>query len=248
MGEYVGDETYGICDRESKCGYKKFPNPNVENSSTIQIPEKPILEPSYLKNTEIIGGRGDDNLFKFIASKFGEQRTREVFELYDVRSTNYKWQNSTIFYLIDSDGKYRTGKLMAYNKETGGRIKEPYNHFYWLHSKIDNFNYVGTIFGGNLINNASADSIRLVESEKSALICALQYPEYTWVASGGLNNLGLRSLAPLIGKRAIAYPDVGGTDIWKKKLEPLGITVSTILETSNMKQGEDIADNILKDL
>ena len=51
-------------------------------------------------------------------------------------------------------------------------------------------------------------TIILVESEKTALVCALHLPEYIWLAYGGINGLTMNKLDVLIGHKVILVPDI----------------------------------------
>ena len=48
---------------------------------------------------------------------------------------------ATIFFLIDQEGRCRTGKIMKYDSETGHRIKDPNDpgRITWVHSLMKNF-------------------------------------------------------------------------------------------------------------
>ena len=107
-----------------------------------------------------------------------------------------------MFLQIDSENKIRTGKFINYDFK-GKRTGIPF----WLHKffKIENFNLEQCLFGTHLINDKP---IMLVEGEKTALIGAITKPKYTWLASGGKNNLNLSMLKPLENKDVLVIPDV----------------------------------------
>ena len=81
----------------------------------------------------------------------------------------------------------------------------------------------------------------VVESEKTALICAMLYPKYTWLATGGLNMVSKIKVLD----SATIYPDKGKAfQIWKDKLNNDNYKFNDILENSNLPDGSDIADMI----
>ncbi len=53
----------------------------------------------------------------------------------------------------------------------------------------------------------SAPLIAIVESEKTAVILSAHYPQYTWLASGGLGEVQVEKFRPLQGRRIILFPD-----------------------------------------
>ena len=54
-------------------------------------------------------------------------------------------------------------------------------------------------------------NIAVVEAEKTAVILSEHYPDYMWLASGGLEALRPELLFPLRGRRIILFPDTDET-------------------------------------
>jgi hypothetical protein len=55
----------------------------------------------------------------------------EVFiatQNYFITGTNICWFYSTVFWQIDDKEQIHAGKIMQYDRFTGKRVKEPYNH------------------------------------------------------------------------------------------------------------------------
>ena len=138
---------------------------------------------------------------------------------------------------------------MLYNPENGKRVKGEYNHINWVHSKIDNFNLKQCLFGEHLIKD-SKKPIAIVESEKTAIICSAYLPQYTWVATGGINNLKVDKCKSLKGRNVVLFPDLGGFDKWLIKAEEIKticyVKVSDLLEKNASSEaknkGYDLAD------
>jgi hypothetical protein len=92
--------------------------------------------------------------------------------------------------------------------------------------------------------------IGIVESEKTAMLCAGHIPEINWLATGNLNNLSAKRIECLKGKKVTLYPDAGAFKIWKDKAEQLkdiaSFMVSDLIETratpEQLKEGYDMAD------
>lgn len=88
------------------------------------------------------------------------------------------------------------------------------------------------LFGEHLLQDKVNANVALVESEKTAVICSLLLPEYTWLATGGKSQFNDR-LMVLKGRKVTAFPDIDGYDEWRKKAKNypmLDITISDILE------------------
>jgi len=241
-GNHLGDD-FGRCNSELSCGYHKSPTKNEVVSHKVFEYKK--IEPSYLRNGDIFIDRYRDRLFDYLIEKFPVEKVINVFEKYKMRSTDCKWEKSTVFYQIDIKGRYRTGKIINYDNK-GKRVKEPYSRIYWSHNLCTReFNLNQCLFGEHLLRGYNDENIYLVESEKTCLIASLFYPESIFLASGGLSNLSAKKLEVLSGFDVEAIPDKGGYKIWKDKLEPLGITVNTIMEEADIYDGADIADLLL---
>jgi len=245
-GDYVGDDI-GRCNSEISCGYHKTPSNNsiVVGGFTPQEQKKP----TFLDSLDISLIKYQDNLYKFLISIYDEKNVKDIFDKYTVRTTNTRWKGSTVFYQEDVDGRYRTGKVILYDDKTGKRVKHPFSHIYWSHNGKDDFVLEQCLFGEHLLKSFHQNygDIFLVESEKTCLIGSLEYPDDLWLATGGLSNLNSQKLKVLEGFDIQAIPDKGGYDIWKDKLEPIGITVNQVMEVNgNCEVGDDIADLILK--
>ena len=124
------------------------------------------------------------------------------------------------------------------------------------------------LFGLHLYNEQCNKIIGLVESEKSALICSIYYPELCWMATGSMDNFNAVMLKPIKDRNIIAFPDVDinmdkktRTSIsfsrWKKMADNLNrsgwkIQVDDKLEksvnTAQRLAKIDIADLILTEI
>ena len=98
--------------------------------------------------------------------------------------------------------------------------------------------------------------IMLVESEKTALVGFMYFPDFLWLVSGGNNGcLNLEASKVLSGRKVILVPDLKMEKNWNNKAEMLskvGVDVSVFdLEQFNPSDqdrhaGLDIADFILR--
>lgn len=169
-------------------------------------------------------------------------------------------EKDIIYFQIDTQSRCRTGKIMKYNPSTGHRIKDETtsNKITWVHSLLktkgilpQEWTLTQCLFGEHLLPKHSDATVALVESEKTAIICAALFPKYVWLATGGKTQLGDK-LQILKGRKVIAFPDVDGYDTWKEKLSlitGLNIKVSEYLQRTATAQDKedhiDIADLLL---
>ena len=131
-----------------------------------------------------------------------------------------------IFFQIDKEGRCRTGKVMKYDLVTGHRIKDNSSicPVTWIHALMkrkgllpEEWELSQCLFGEHLLSRYPDRTVALVESEKTAIICAGFIPEYVWLATGGKTSLG-NKLDALSGRKVVAYPDVDAYDYWRERL------------------------------
>ena len=82
---------------------------------------------------------------------------------------------------------------MQYNPSTGHRIKDPNKpgRINWLHSILKrrkqlhppDWQLTQCLFGEHLLLQHQDKTVALVESEKTAIICAALMPQYLWLAT-----------------------------------------------------------------
>ena len=126
-----------------------------------------------------------------------------------------------IFWQIDTLGQIFDGKIMHYRPD-GHRDHQ--RKPYWVSHALKRHYLKGQeqlaaeipsqhcLFGTHLVNaqftmhNAQL-AVAVVEAEKSAVILSEVYPEYLWLAAGGLYELTAVKLFPLRGRRIILLPD-----------------------------------------
>lgn len=110
-------------------------------------------------------------------------------------------------------------------------------------------------FGEKLIRDANLKSkIGIVESEKTAIVCSIIYPEFIWIATGSKNNLNLKRFSPLLGYDCTLFPDrdgLTGDGNWQAKAEELAkighhIKIDTTLSRYPGETHDDLADIIVR--
>jgi len=262
-GNPVDQEVYGVCDHKSKCGYVKYPPseefvPTHRKPMGINMAKKPVctLPEDIVAKTVIFTRK--NSLISFLLGIFPEDTVRHLIELYRMGTTR---DGYTVFYQIDKDGRCRAGKIIPYNSETGHRIKDgSVPPVMWVHKKLiqagvlpEDWVLSQCLFGEHLLSKYPDHTVALVESEKTAIICAAALPEFLWLATGSKQQFNDK-LLPLRGRKVVAFPDVDGYSEWcqkAKKYPALNITVSDILERScTQEQREnkvDIVDLLLEE-
>ena len=174
------------------------------------------------------------------------------------------WRDGrTVFWMIDQNGIPRAAKLMQYMAD-GHRDKS--RNPGWIYNqdgcreicKPDEHEILKPLFGMHLLNRYKNATVKIVESEKTALLMSIAYGNHAgqvWMACGGLENLNREKLKPIIEQKRdiILYPDRDGISKWKAKAENLHydrVTVDSkpVTEWWKPEDGEkaDIADVVIR--
>lgn len=205
-----------------------------------------LLNEMYFEKPQI------DNLTEYLKFRFPIDEVTDAMQNYFITGTNYFWSNSTAFWQIDDKEKIRACKIMQYDRFTGKRIKEPYNHINWLHKATDEpeFNLNQCLFGLHRINEDYQKTIAIVESEKTAIIMSILLPDYIWIATGSKGNFKFEMLKPIKKRNIVSYPDKGEYNNWLNKATELNaigfkIAVSDLIELTDFENGYDLADYYL---
>jgi len=250
-GHYA-ESQYGRCDRETSCGYSMYPNNNSILNYEYIAPE-PLI-PSYIEKEilqKTLTKYEINPLTTYLYRHYSEDKVNVTIDKYQVGTSN-QFNNSTVFWQMDYTGNIRSGKIMDYDTSTGKRRKNKDGKplINWVHSvlEIPNYNLKQCLFGLHLLNETTKQ-VAIVESEKTALIMSIEFPQYTWMSTGSLRGFKYEYLAPLKEKDIIAFPDKGGYVQWQKTAEILNekgfeIEVSKLLENKNYEDGWDLVDVI----
>jgi hypothetical protein len=250
--EYL-HELNGRCDRESKCGYFKKPSNNfsiTNNNNNNSVAN--VIQPTY-HNKDLLVQYCDtlqqSNFLIYLLGVFSPKSVFQAIKMYHIGISNL-WNGASVFWQIDSHKQIRGGKIMQYNCKTGKRVKKPYNHVSWMHTqlKLNNFVLQQCLFGlHNLVNVLKGDTVCLVESEKTAIIMTILFPNYLWLATGSKTGFKQEMLQPLKEYNVIAYPDKSEYKTWNEKAillnkQGYNIQCSSLLEKIDLELGADLVD------
>lgn len=169
----------------------------------------------------------DNNLYKYLCGMFPEELVYAAFDKYRVGTIG----NRCVFWKSDSKGRWVNDNRIEY-LETGKRNKE--KNAFRKFTTTCGFTKKG-YFAWWLVNRG--DTVCMVESEKTAIICSIVYPDKVWIACSGLNNIHYCNKAWLL------YPDYApeAIDTWKRK----GTIVEWWNDFVGVEHNNDIADLIL---
>lgn len=234
-----------------------------------------VLPMSMVEKTEQLD---NDTLVKWLRSlPFDGAQARRIERVLSEYHIGHSKQGMTIFWQIDEQQRVRTGKMMRY-KADGHRDKESRYGKDWIHAILsrkkkdddpwpypwlfdpDKQEMKQCLFGMHLLKDYRGADVKIVESEKTALIMAIAYGNHEknlWMACGGLENISFDKLSPIIaeGRRIILYPDRDGIEKWRQKAAALNyknieVDARPVTEWWKPEDGDkaDIADVIVRNL
>lgn len=213
--------------------------------------EKSMLRTSTFRQwLELLATEGDGNplasldvIRQVLADYLVGGTAKDIF----VGGTNYG--PAVVFWQIDELGRVHDAKLMAYRRD-GHRVSG------WANSmrSICERSHVGpqlaetekVLFGLHLLPRCPEKTVCIVESEKTAIVCACHYPQFLWLATGGCGNLQPGKLQPLLGRNVVVYPDSGEYEKWKECMAGSGVAHCKVVDfMEQYDPNTDIADVLL---
>lgn len=261
-GEELADHV-GRCDREDSCGYHLSPYNYLRESGLLYKPltiaqikkaghtkrrktatAKPkaddveyYIHSNYVNDSFV--NYDQNNFVQYLISRFGLDTADQLVGRYRIGTSSY-WHGATVFWQLDTNGFVRTGKIMLYDKQSGKRVKQPFNHITWAHTLIlrnaegqmrngsnennsaidiptSEFKLKQCLFGEHLLITSPYKPVAIVESEKTAIIASAMMPAFIWLASGSLDGLNIEKCRVLQNRQVMLYPDINAYTKWKKK-------------------------------
>ncbi|MDE6588614.1 MAG: hypothetical protein K2K40_09800 [Paramuribaculum sp.] len=281
------DSRCGRCNREHSCGYHEPPShfPDIiqnimkDTNLTTRLlarpqpapatSEPPSLMPLPMVKATLGADRMLNSLYRFFLLHYNTSFIMEAFKEMEVGTARFGG-GSPVFWLRDRFGNYRSGKVMAYDSNTGHRVKShdtvTVNYAHSL-ARLPGYNFQSCYYGEYNAARYPDGTIILVESEKSALVLRMmlaalsQVPgRYLAMATSGASNFSVdpsRMADPtyrmsiLYNRNLIVIPDADMVDRWQKsamRLKPfLGSLRLLDVRTSpfGLEGSDDIADWIL---
>jgi len=298
---YINTETneaiaphVGRCDRQDNCGYHLSPSQYFREAGLVSswwraagntqaqrksgsrppAPTRRLNETEYYISPDYVNDSfhhyDQNNFISYLIKRFGTDTASSLANKYRIGTSSY-WHGATIFWQFDTTGHVRSGKVMLYDKQSGKRVKHPFNHITWVHTIImrnggGNTNFIPhqkatavdfklrqCLFGEHLLITSPYKPVAIVESEKTAIIASALMPAFIWLASGSLEGLNTEKCRILQNRQVILFPDVNAYRKWKTKASELRrampgtiIVVSDELERvatdGDRKSGADLGD------
>lgn len=263
-GQYLADHV-GRCDREDQCGYHYTPRQYfAANTHHTPIPAIKASQPKQVDKTfnhlpaallnESLAQKAyiDNNFILFLKDVFGWAKAIKAAQRYKIGTAKH-WPGATVFWQVDTKGRVRTGKIMLYDKATGKRVKQPFNHIVWAHSLVESrvgspesevlspelgltqdlglktkhFLLKQCLFGEHLLGQDTTATVAIAESEKTAVMASIMMPQFIWLAAGSLHGLDEDKCRALANRKVLLFPDVGAYTLWTERARSLNLKIPT---------------------
>lgn len=256
-------EDVGRCEHINSCGREKTPKMYFEEHPQDKIDWKPQPLPKrepqktdYIPFSLIQKSESMNNsLMRYLSKFFTQEDLQKATAAYHLGSTA---KGEVIFPQIDRLCMCRTGKVMQYGQD-GHRIKGAIDMIDWLHSRLmkkqgkvsSDFRLKQCLFGEHILPKRPNDIVCLTESEKSAIICSMVFPQFVWVSCGGKQGLTADRCKVLESRNVIVYADADAIKEWCEKIKALtycrSIRLSDWAKDEAIDSKRDIADLILQE-
>jgi len=139
----------------------------------------------------------ENSLLQYLRSNYDNAKVNFVKQLYFLGTSK---KGGTVFWFINKQGKAQKAKVSYYTKN-GKRT----NRFEVPYKNCDGF--YNCLYGEHLLTD-NTNPIILVESEKTAIVATIEFPEYTWLAYSGINGLTDAKLHALHNEKIVIIPDI----------------------------------------
>lgn len=228
------------------------------NKNALQQTYEPKRTVDFIEQIVLVESLAnyDRNAFvQFLFSNFERADVLAILRRYFIGTFR---DGRTVFWQVDSRNRIRTGKLIRYEAETGKRRKNTTN---FVHAKLKEsgelpqyFELRQCFFGEHLLQLEPEKPLAIVEAEKTAIIAAMFFPQYVWLATAGKSNLKAEKLERFAGRKIVLFPDADAFERWQTiaqeaREQRLNVFVSDLIErhgTPEEKQeGFDLADYLL---
>ena len=247
------------------------PSSLASRQTTISSPA-PVVDIPVEVMQATLGHYQHNALARLLNAQFGAEIARKLLLQFHLGTSAY-WPGACVFWLIDEQKRVRGGQVVLLD-ETGHTVKRSKKLITWVHEALVArtrrerqlfpawlTNYLAKevpkspcLFGLPQLANAPANQpVAIVESAKTAILCAAYMPVFVWLATMGMSYLNFERLAPLKGRQLVFFPDVGALNDWQRRAEQLRAQGFTIIVSTWLEEGYanepnlDLADVLLRE-
>ena len=241
----VANENIGKCNNSNSNtpSQSVVANRNIgfcNNSNSNKSPD--TLSERYVEGAY---ARSSSHL-EWLRANYGDEAAERIRAMYRLGATR---DGRVVFWQIDTEGRVRTGKVMAYDATTGRRLKTE-GSCDWVHSILrrqgildEGWELRQCLYGEHLLAERKEAVVAVVESYKTAHVGAIVMPEMVWTATDSLTGLTAERLRALTGRRVVLFPDEGkGYEQWSERIASIAAEVGFTYRVSSIMEGAVYSD------
>ncbi len=247
----VPNPAFGHCH---SCGTSFFPNtPAKDNAAYPVFTSAPLkqlrsVSPDLVQQT--LKSYQRNNFALWLQTKY-PTTADYLLQYFSIGTTK---AGGTIFWYQDKAGNFRKPKRIYY-KPDGHRVKASEDEAKSKPSPLIFTNQEGyeyCLFGEFQLDKYPATAkIVMVESEKSAIIGHVHFPDFIWVARGGAVSLKKERAAVLQDRKVMIIPDMHQTGRegalrMQAILKDIGCRTRILEMDKHREDGDDIADILVR--
>ncbi len=263
----AGGVLFGRCDRESSCAYHAKP---WEHGALSDMARPYVAPPrverkqlKYLPSEWIEAHRASNVITQYVEANKGAATVEELQRRFDFGTIQIQGREHVVFWLTDESGRIHTGKAIPYAMKEGEpkRVRNVWS-CHWMHRRLTppptENEWTQPPFGLRQLAMMPDAAVGIVESEKTALLCAAELPDVVWLSVGSKSNLTAYNnectlMKAAKGRQIILYPDTDAVEDWTIKagvLRAHGFAVEVDhewlsgIEKNELKKGFDLGDVI----
>jgi len=225
-------DTVGKCDHQHSCGYHYKPSEYYRDNPwnaplqfvATQSQPRPYTPPPFqpLPMQYVARSHSPRSIFwQWLSTDIADrlqlppehlQRVYDDYQLGATRSAN------VIFWQIDEQHRVHGGHIMQYGIDGHRRGYQGWTHVPLIRAGLlpPDWTLRQCLFGQHLLARRPDAHVCLVESPKNALIGALAYPQWVWIAAGNKGMFKREVLKPLQGRDVMVIPDRDAIGDWTK--------------------------------
>ena len=216
----------------------------ISRPTAVYEPTYNYISPDIVKRLQ-----GQRNTFiDFLLTLFDKPKVAAAVQRYFIGGDSH---GRTIFPNLDQEGRCVGGAVIPYlanghrdkSKGASNIHAELRRKDKTLPQQADQ-----VLFGSHLLRHYPAASVGVVESQKSAVILSIIYPDVVWLATAGMTNFNERLLFPIYDRNVVAYPDVNGVKVWTERAKDLPFKNIRVSDWWRYAQDdkEDITDVVIR--
>lgn len=251
---------------------KRVMPPSLLASRHTTPPPAPVVDIPFEVMQATLRHYQHNALARLLNTRFGAEIAQKLLLQFHLGTSAY-WPGACVYWLIDEQKRVRGGQVVLLD-ETGHTVKRSKKLITWVHEALVArtrrerqlfpawlTNYLAKevpkspcLFGLPQLANAPANQpVAIVESAKTAILCAAYMPVFVWLATMGMSYLNFERLAPLKGRQLVFFPDVGALNDWQRRAEQLRAQGFTIIVSTWLEEGYanepnlDLADVLLRE-